>query len=183
VLDGDIDALTDAELSGPVAVHGYKALAAYGLPVDRALAAYRDARPGAGPGDLLAAVQTDWWVRIPAIRLADAHVNAGSGTFMYEFAWPSPAFGGLGAVHSLEIPFVFDTLDPTLPLFGQFLGENPPQELADAMHGAWVSFAAHGDPGWPEYDLRRRATMRFDAVSRVVDDPRRRERELWRGVR
>ena len=51
------------------------------------------------------------------------------------------------------------------------------------MHGAWVSFAAHGDPGWPEYDLRRRATMRFDAVSRVVDDPRRRERELWRGVR
>jgi para-nitrobenzyl esterase len=86
-------------------------------------------------------------------------------------------------VHSLEIPFVFDTLDADLPLLGQFLGENPPQELADAMHRAWVSFATDGDTGWPAYDLGRRATMRFDTVCQVVDDPRRRERELWNGIR
>ncbi len=50
---------------------------------------------------------TDWWMRIPVIRLADAHASAPSGTYMYEFAWPSPAFGGrLGAAHGLEIPFV-----------------------------------------------------------------------------
>ena len=61
---------------------------------------------------MLAAVLTDWWVRVPAIRLADAHAPAPAGTFMYEFAWPSPAFDGrLGACHALEIPFVFDTLD------------------------------------------------------------------------
>jgi para-nitrobenzyl esterase len=64
-LTGAIDQITDQILTGPVAVYGYQALAAYGLPVELALAAYRDEYPGAGPGDLLAAVQTDWWVRIP----------------------------------------------------------------------------------------------------------------------
>ena len=106
----------------------------------------------AGPGDVLAKVQTDWWMRIPAIRLADAHAGArgsAGGTYMYEFAWASP---GLGAVHALEVPFVFDTVDPDAPLFGPLLGPDPPQELARAMHAAWVSFATNGDPGWPRYD-------------------------------
>ena len=66
--------------------------AAYGLPVET-VAAYRAAHPGASPGDLLAAIQTDWFCRIPAIRLADAHATARSGTYMYEFAWRSPQFG------------------------------------------------------------------------------------------
>jgi hypothetical protein len=29
------------------------------------------------------------------------------------------------------------------------------------MHAAWVPFATSGDPGWPKYDLSRRATMRL----------------------
>lgn len=117
VITGAIDQITEQILTGPVDVYGYQALAAYGLPVDTALAAYRAAYPDATPGDLLAAVQTDWWVRIPAIRLADAHTNATSGTYMYEFGWPSPQLNGrLGAVHALEIPFVFDTLNPDPPI-------------------------------------------------------------------
>ena len=125
-------------------------------------------------------MQTDWWVRIPAIRLAEAHANATSGTYMYEFAWASP---GLGAVHALEINFVFDTLDTDSPLFRPLLGQDPPQELADTMHAAWVSFATTGKPGWPAYDLSRRATMRIDTTSQVVDDRRPWERALWEGVR
>ena len=58
-----------------------------------------------------------------------------------------------------------------------------PQELARSMHAAWVAFASTGDPGWPRYELRRRATMWFDTVSRVVDDPRAWERDLWTGIR
>jgi len=182
VVSGVIGQITDEILTGPVDAYGYQALAAYGLPVDQALAAYRAANPNATPGDLLAAVQTDWWTRIPAIRLAEAraHAHAVGGTWMYEFAWPSP---GLGAVHALEIPFVFDMLNADAPLFGPMLGSDPPQELADAMHSAWVSFAADGEPGWPQHDLAGRATMRFDTTSAVVEDPRRWERELWRGIR
>jgi para-nitrobenzyl esterase len=156
---------------------------AYGLPVEATLNAYRGAHPGASAGDLLAAIQTDWYWRIPAIRLADAHAkNAKSSpTFMYEFAWRSPQFNGLlGACHALEIAFVFDTLgNGTEPL----LGADPPQRLAETMHAAWVEFATHGECGWPKYDLNRRATMRFDTTSEVVDDPRSAERTLWEGVR
>jgi len=51
------------------------------------------------------------------------------------------------------------------------------------MHRAWVAFAKDGDPQWPGYERSHRATMRFDATSQVVDDPRSRERALWEGVR
>ena len=155
------------------------AVAAYSLPVEPTLATYRALHPDGSVGDLFAAVMTDWYWRIPALRLADAHAaNARtSSTFMYEFAWQSPRFG---AGHSVEIPFVFDTLgNDTEPL----LGANPPQSVAEIMHGAWAAFAATGDPGWPKYDLNRRATMRFDLASGVVDDPLPQERALWEGVR
>jgi para-nitrobenzyl esterase len=155
--------------------------ATYGLPVKKTLAAYRAERPGAGPGELLAAIQGDWYFRIPTLRLADAHASGPAATYMYEFAWHSPQYDGLlGACHGLEIPFVFDTLDvDTEPL----AGPAPPQHLADAMHAAWVAFATTGNPGWPAYDLDRRATMRYDTTSEVVDDPRAAVRGLWDGVR
>jgi para-nitrobenzyl esterase len=180
VANGSLDRVTDEILTGPVIEHGFEAAAAYGLSPD-ALAAYRAAYPGASPGELLAAIQTDWWCRIPALRLADAHAPARSGTYMYEFAWSAPGVGALfGACHALEIGFVFDILDHgPEQMLGGMLGADPPQELADAMHGAWVDFAATGDPGWPRYTLDRRATMRFDTASRVVDDPRPFERALW----
>ena len=177
---GDIERATDEALAGSVEEHNHFAIAAYGLPPE-ALAAYRDRYPRVPPGELLAAVKTDWWVRIPALRLADAHAAAGGATYMYEFAWAVP---GLGAVHALEVPFVFDQLRNNAPLFQMlFMGTEPPQELADTMHSAWVSFARSGHPGWPRYDLARRATMRFDLESEVVDDPRAWERSLWQGHR
>jgi carboxylesterase type B len=180
VITGAIHRITDEILTGAIEVHGYQTIAAYGLPVQAGLAAYRAAYPAATPGELLAAVQSDWWVRIPAIRLAEAHVGHPARTYMYEFGWPAPV---LGAVHALEIPFVFDALDTDSPLFRPLLGTDPPAELARSMHAAWVSFATHGDPGWPEYELRRRATMRFDTRSEVIDDPRSWERTLWEGIR
>ena len=183
-ITGVLARVTEEGLSGTDSIEGFPPPASYGLPVRAALEAYRAHYPGATPGDLLAAMQTDWWVRIPAIRLAEAHSNAarttGAGTYMYEFAWAAP---GLGAVHALEVPFVFDTLDTNARLFGPLLGENPPQELANAMHAAWVSFATTGDPGWPGYEPASRATMRFDVTQDVVNDPRSWERAQWEGIR
>lgn len=169
-----IDQITDAALAG--------AVAAYGLPVEATVAGYRTAHPGASPGDLLAALQGDWWCRVPALRLADtraAYAKSAAPTYMYEFAWRTPQFGGrLGACHLLETPFVFDTLGyGTQTLWGS----EPPQGLADTMHAAWVAFATTGDPGWPQYDLKRRAAMRFNTTSAVVDDPLAAERALWGG--
>ena len=171
---GIIDMINDERLAA--------AIAAYGLSPAETLAVYREALPGASAGDLHAAIVTDWFFRIPAIRVAEARATGKGATYLYEMAWRSPQFGGrMGACHTLEIPFVFDNLDQeeNRPL----VGENPPQELADAMHRAWVSFATHGDPGWPRYDLARRATMRFDVQSEVVDDPGSVRRRLWEGKR
>jgi carboxylesterase type B len=180
VANGSMERVTDAILAGPVREFGFEAAAAYGVSGE-ALAAYRSAYPDATPAEVLAAIETDWWCRLPAIRLAEAHASARAATYMYEFAWPSPAMGGtFGACHALEIPFVFDGLDLGFAqMQGALLGSEPPQGLADTMHRAWVDFATTGDPGWPRYDLDRRATMRFDVVSRVVDDPRSFERSLW----
>ena len=182
VVSGAMGQITDEILTGPLGAFGYQCLAAYGLDPGTALAAYRQRYPQLGPGDLLASVQTDWWMRIPAIRLAEAHVSphGRAGTYMYEFAWRSP---GLGAVHALEVPFVFDTASVDAPLFGPLLGQDPPQELARTMHAAWVDFATSGDPGWPRYDTVGRATMRFDTSSQVVRDPRSWERAFWQGLR
>ena len=171
--DGSIDRITDAAVVAMAA--------AYGLPAE-ALGGYRAAHPGASAGDLFSAIQTDWYWRIPAIRLADAHsTNARASTYMYEFAWRSPQLGGrLGAAHAVEIPFVFDTLGlGTEPL----LGRDPPQSLADVMHDAWVAFATSGSCGWPKYDLAHRPTMRFDTASQVVGDPLAVKLALWNGIR
>jgi para-nitrobenzyl esterase len=157
------------------------AVAAYGLPVDATLAAYGAAHPDAGPGNLLAAIQGDRMFRIPALRLAVAHAKGSAATYMYEFAWRSPQFGGrLGACHGAEVAFVFDQLGQQTQLLA---GTNPPQKLAVTMHAAWIGFARNGNPGWPRYDLIRRATMRFDLNSQVVDDPQATERLLWEGIR
>jgi carboxylesterase type B len=137
--------------------------------------------PGASAGELLSAIQSDWYIRIPALRLAEAHATGAAATYMYEFAWRSPQFGGrLGACHGAEIPFVFDRLGHGTELLW---GTDPPQALANAIHHAWVAFATHGDPGWPPYDLNRRATMRFDTTSEVVYAPHSLEAALWAGVR
>jgi carboxylesterase type B len=171
--DGSLDRITEEALSAIAA--------AYGLPAE-GLSTYRAGHPGASAGELFSAIQTDWYWRIPAVRLVDAHATtARASTYMYEFAWRSPQFGGrLGAAHAVEIPFVFDTLGlGTEPL----LGPDPPQSLATAMHAAWVGFAATGDCGWPKYDVTRRATMHFDRASEVVDNPLALKLALWNGVR
>ena len=85
--------------------------------------------------------------------------------------WRSPALGGLGAVHCLDLPFAWDLLDAEGVT--DVAGDGPPQALADAMHRAWVGFIADGDPGWPAYSVdgpADRATMAFAEDSRVASD-------------
>jgi para-nitrobenzyl esterase len=141
------------------------------------LASYTAAAPSAG--DALAAMLTDWFFRIPAIRLAETHQGP---SYMYEFDWASPAFGGrLGACHALEIGFVFDTLDAEQ---GEALyGSSPPAELAAVMHRAWVDFARSGQPGWDAYTPATRATMTFALTSTLNHDPRPQQRTAWEGIR
>jgi para-nitrobenzyl esterase len=155
-------------------VAGYQAI--------EALAVYQRTRPETSSHDLLVALTTDHMFRIPAIRLAEARQEA-APTFMYQFNWRSRALNGvLAATHSLEIPFAFNNLDQAGVDF--FLGPGPsPQALADTMHKAWCDFIKTGEPGWPAYDSDTRATMFFDDICAVVEDPDPEERAAWNGIR
>ena len=174
VAAGTID-LIDAVTLGAVA-------GAYGLR-DAGLAVYSGNRPSGSPGDVLAAVITDWFFRIPAVRVAEARFGAGSGrTWMYRFDYPAPASNyGLGSCHGAEIPFVFDTLG--LPSVRPRLGLAPSQAVADRVHRVWVSFVASGSPGWGAYDAARRTTGLLAEDVAVVDDPAGDERAVWEGIR
>ncbi|MFU0441179.1 carboxylesterase/lipase family protein [Streptomyces sp. BG2AG] len=127
------------------------ALLKFGVP-NATARTYRANRPDATPGELLGALATDLLLRAPLNRLADARVGAEGATYVYEFGWPTPV-QRLGACHALELGFVFDTL--AHPDTRALTGPDAPQELADAMHRAWVDFATTGDPGWPSWDARR----------------------------
>ena len=127
------------------------------------------------------ALATDGVFRVPAVRLAEAQVAHGP-VWMYRFTWETPVFGGLlRSTHALEIPFVFDNLDQ--PGADKFTGHGPERAaIADAMHRAWIAFARTGDPGWPAYDRARRATMRFDRETEVLDDPDGAARRAWESL-
>jgi para-nitrobenzyl esterase len=172
---GAIDRVTEERLSTTARVMG--------LDIEKAQPIYRATRPQATPGDLLSTLITDWFFRIPAIRLAEAHARNGGSPYLYEFAWRSPLFDGrFGAAHAVEIGFVFDNLRREGGI--GLTGDEPPQALADVMHRAWVAFATNGSPGWPPYDSGTRSVMRFDgAGGSIVLDPAANERRLWDGIR
>jgi len=156
---------------------------AYGLAAD-ALAVYRANRLGAGAGDILAAVITDWFFRIPPIRVAEARAasSAKSSTWLYRFDHPEPQDNrGFGACHGVEIPFAFDTA--TREEIRPLIGDTPSQAVAVQIHRVWVDFITHGNPGWARYDTARRTTgLLTDAIS-AADDPAGDERALWEGIR
>ena len=151
----------------------------FGDKTEDALATYQANRPEASTSDLYTAIATDRVFRIPAIRLAEAEAKNNHPVFMYLFTWPSPAFdGALRSCHALELPFMWDALDR--PGLSVITGDGPErQDIADAMHAAWIAFARTGNPGWDAYDLDRRATQQFDVERPLLLDPLGDERELW----
>ena len=173
VAAGTIGLIDDATLQA--------AAGAYGLSAD-SLDVYRANRPGASAGDILAAVITDWFFAIPAIRVAEARAGRGAGTWAYRFDYPAPGDNhGFGACHAAEIPFVFDTLTGTdlRPL----LGDAPSQAVADHVHQVWVDFITTGDPGWAAYDTTSRTTGLLGDSTTVTGDPSAAERACWNEIR
>ncbi len=149
--------------------------------------AYAVTRPDQPASEVAMAIATDQTFRIPALQMADAQHALGADTYVYLFAWPSPALGGrLGACHALEIPFVFDNVhQPGVELLTGTGDDRAP--LATVMHAAWIAFARSGSPNhpglatWPSYDPARRPTMVFDELTEVVDDPQASDRIAWSG--
>ncbi|MET0984398.1 MAG: carboxylesterase family protein, partial [Steroidobacteraceae bacterium] len=83
--------------------------------------------------------------------------------------------------HTIEIPFVFRTLDIGKPMIGD---TREVKQLSQQVSTAWVNFARSGNPSqrgleWPAYDPVKRATMMFDVATKVVNDPDAELRRFW----
>jgi para-nitrobenzyl esterase len=148
---------------------------------------YRQTRPGSSPSELYAAIATDQWQRMPAIRLAELRRNRNNASpaYMYLFAWKTQLRGSsLGAPHGTDVPFAFANPDAA---DAAKLGPDP-AGVAQAMSKAWIAFARSGEPShpgippWPPYTLKERSTMLFDVASRIENDPHSSERALWESL-
>lgn len=156
---------------GAVALAGARARCHCGNEVVRG---YRAARPDAGAAEIVGQLVTDHLLRIPMHRLADARPGS---SYVYEFAWPSN-LPDLGACHALELGFVFDSGDG--PDARRLAGEGAPQDLADAMHGAWVRFVESGDPGWQAWDAAHPVRVFGDGPPHTAHGPLDAEYDLWK---
>ena len=131
----------------------------------RALKAYGLGRRGISAGQALGSAATDLFFREPARRFAAAHRGR---THFWEFGWRSPAFGGaLGAAHSVENPFIFDTLARSHDI----VGHNPPQALSDYIHGLWLNFAVDGSAPWPPFSKDAHWVLALENRSAAVEAP------------
>jgi para-nitrobenzyl esterase len=156
---------------------------------DHVIDVYRRSRPNASRTDLYVAITTAQWMWANAITLAERKVQQnGAPAFMYMFAYESevpvapPINYPMKSPHAMEMAFKFDHPDNN-----PATGKRPEKyQAARNMSEAWATFARHGDPSfdaipnWPAYDLKTRATMILDAKCRVVNDPFRDERLLWK---
>jgi para-nitrobenzyl esterase len=162
--------LSEAELRS-------KTAAVAGSYTDSMLAYYSCCAPHATPADRLISITTASNFLVRSVLLAERKAERRKApVWAYHFGWETPAFGGkLKACHSVEVPFVFDTLK----VIGERHQKPGAQALADRVSRTWATFARTGRCDWPAYTADGRTTMLFDDQSHTVDDPDKDVRPLW----
>jgi para-nitrobenzyl esterase len=158
---------------------------------DKILEVYHRTRPDASPADLYVAITTAQWMWMNAIIMAERKAALKAApVFMYIFAFeddtpvspdvPYP----MKAAHAMEIPFKFNHAGTD----DSERRKSDRRRAARNMSKAWATFARTGNPGhdeippWPAYTLEGRATMFLDTQCKVINDPYREERLLWKEI-
>jgi para-nitrobenzyl esterase len=155
------------------------------LDLDAVIALYRKLYPNYSPADVFFGATTDsrdWRPAVGEIERRAAQPKGSAPTYSYQIDYGSPTDPPRRACHGLDVPFLFDTVGTPNTL----TGDTPESYwMAEQISSAYIAFAHTGNPNtpglpqWPPYALTRRATMSFNVVSKVIDDPRGEERKLF----
>jgi para-nitrobenzyl esterase len=132
------------------------------------------------PRKALVAVTTDARFVCPSRRFARAAAAGGTPkVFRYFFSYPASRL--YGAIHGIELPFVFGTLS-SVP---GYVPDATASALSEAMNASWARFAAAGDPNgpgltsWPAYDSAKDRTLVWDSPPGPADGIRTANCNFW----
>jgi para-nitrobenzyl esterase len=130
----------------------------------------------AARGDRLFVAQNWTWARL--------HARTGrANAFYYCFdrVPPAPELKDIGAFHTADIPYVFQTFDA----YERWPWQPWDYRLSDTMSSFWVNFARAGDPNgaglpaWPSFNVHREATVRFADDIGITSVPNRQRLAFW----
>lgn len=165
----------------------------------------RDTVAGADPTEYLAALKAAYpedtprqhferlWgdrFRRSSVGATVSATTAGPGGWLYRFDLPThETFNEveLGATHTCEIPFTFNTFaDPNQDV-GRFYDRNDPvvRELAEKWSNTIIAFARTGNPNgaglpeWPRYSAEDRRSLILDRKSRIEANLDAKDRKRW----
>ena len=106
---------------------------------------------------------------------ADELSRQGHRVWYYNFNYSLPLLDrvGLGAMHALELIYVFDTVPRLL------LGDDATLAFKEDVHNRWLNFVKTGNPNtgaavgtpWPGYTPEGKETLVLDKTSRAVRAP------------
>jgi para-nitrobenzyl esterase len=144
--------------------------------VDHLIAVYKQGRPKKSNVEIYQIIASDATFSAGVHTEADRKVaQRKAPVYKYYFTWQSGAREGkLRSYHTLEIPFVFENVDPAKSMTGT--GQDR-YALSDKMSAAWAAFARTGNPNvkglphWPAFTADQRATMVFNDETKLVNDP------------
>lgn len=145
---------------------------------------YREWYPDLSPPEIMFKATTAGRSWRGQVEESDARARQQAPTWVYQFDLPAEEHAR-GAPHTIDIAHAFDNLDKSASMSGT--GPTA-RHVADQLSTAFIHLARNGNPNhaglpdWEQHTMPGRETMVFDATTRLVNDPRRDERELFAAV-
>ena len=174
----------------PAALHNAVAIYLGPYTAEQVVAKYRTIYPDKSPIEIVIAAATAfraWPGQVMEAEHRASNRTSERHTWVYQMNWHRDA-PGARAMHTIDIPFMFDNLAAAPGQIGSTPEElATAQPLADAMSSMLIHYAATGNPNhsglpvWPAYDLKNRNTMMWENPPRIEKDPRGDERRFAAG--
>jgi para-nitrobenzyl esterase len=174
----------------PVVNHYLAAEMLCGEDPEQYLTALQGTYPDASPGKFHEMIWTDMFRRT-CMQAAELSSLAGPGGWLYRFDLPAnlPEDSLLGATHSSEIAFTFNTFaNPGTNAYAfhdrnDAVVRNVAQQWSDTI----IQFSKNGQPNsgglpdWPVYETGKRNCLIIDDGFKIEPDPDSVHRRLWGG--